>query len=180
MQHATTTFSQGATPFILSPASQNEKDLGVQLSVSKNFSDAIKDVNENALLTLMVFFEESKILETLSYTFIPAGNLYFNNRVVFRFSIAKGYEDHFVLLRGLLGFGKPPHVLIVAEPADRTFVIEVTSEYADAAVSYFQKIFTWLAKEIKFKSALKEIMRLQREAQRLQEEAFTSFYSSMH
>jgi hypothetical protein len=182
MQHATTTLRQAFNPYIFTPSNQIEKTATFYNALdTEDFFDvaSIVDVNENALLTLTSFFEESKILKTLSYTRIPAGKLYLNDRVILKFSLAKGYENHFVLLRGLLGFGKPPHVLVVAEPVDRTFVIEVTSEYAESVVLYFQKIFTWLAKEIKFKVALKEIIRLQEEARKIQQEAFEGLYASI-
>jgi len=182
MQHATTTLSQGLNPFIFTQAKQQEKNLALHKSLdTEDFLDisSIIDVNENALLTLTAFFDESKILNRLSYTFIPAGILYSSDRVVLKFSLAKGYENYFTLLRGLLGFGKPPHLLVVAEPIDKTFTIEVTSAYAENVISYFQKIFTWLDKEIKFKAALKEVIRLQQEARKIQQQAFEGLYASI-
>jgi len=181
MQHATTTLTHGLNPYVFNSSSQKEKNSTRHGLDTEDFLDvaSLIDANENALATLTAFFEESKILKRLSYTFISAGNLYLNDRVILKFSLAQGYENHFVLLRGLLGFGKPPHVLVVAEPADRTFAIEVTSEYVESVVAYFQKIFTWLSKEIKFKAALKEVIRLQQEARKIQREAFEGLYASV-
>ena len=180
MQHATSTLTPAFNPYIFKQSEQKNLTLHKALD-TEDFLDitSIVDVNEHALLTLTAFFEESKILKRLFYTFIPAGNLYLNDRVVLKFSLADEYAGHFILLRGLLGFGKPPHVLVVTEPTDKTFTLEVTSAYAESVITYFQKIFTWLAKEIKFKAALKEVIRLQQEARKIQQEAFEGLYASI-
>lgn len=181
MQHKTTTYTQVINPHF-NPANTKRGNLTVHQTPRKEgFLDvaSLAGVNEHARLTLTTFFVESKILKNLFHPLMPVGNLYLYDRIVLKFSLSDDFANHFILLRGLLCFGKPPHVLVVAEPADRTFTIEVTSVYAENVIVYFREIFTWLAKEIKFKVALREVIRLQREAQKIQQEAFEGLYASV-
>jgi|GEM_PF-4590970 len=181
MVHSTssTSLSQGFNPYVFSSVSSKEKDPVLRKSDTEDFLDieALINVNEHALLTLTGFFEGSKILKRLSYTLIPAKN-YSEDRVILKFALADNFVGHFPLLRGLFGFGKAAHVVVDADSTDKTFVIEVSSGYAESVIPYFEKIFSWLTKEVKFKSALKQVIQLQKEVKRSQQEAFEALYAA--
>lgn len=182
MIHSTssTSLSQGFNPYVLSSFNHKEKSQALHKSTdTEDFLDieSLINVNEHALLTLTGFFEASKILKRLSYTMIPAEN-HSDDRVVLKFALADSYVSHFPLLRGLFGFGKTAYINVKADSTDKTFVIEVSSGHAESVIPYFEKIFSWLAKEIKFKSALKQVIRLQKEVEQSQQDAFAALYAA--
>ena len=158
----------------------NRKDGAASLTIDEkgfpDFNQLIK--NQNSLLKLTSFFEESKILKSLTYTWVPAGDFYGADRLILKFSLADHYAPYFSLLRGLFDFGRRKNIVLSSSAADKTFQVEVSTGDRDDVVPYFEKIFSWLAKEITFKTALKQVIRLQDEARRSQQEALALLYDT--
>ena len=135
--------------------------------------------SENAFLSLIQFFKASRITNAVFYKFIPAGNLAYKERLILQFTLTKQYALYFPLLRGLFGFGKLNGVSISAEASGKTFEVEIISGRTERVLPYFENIFSELLREATFKSALKKVIRVQQEVNKIQQESLDDLYLSL-
>jgi hypothetical protein len=135
--------------------------------------------SENAFLSLIQFFKQSKITNAVFYKFIPAGNLAYKERLVLQFSLTRQYVSYFPLLRGLFEFGKVTGLTVSTDTRSKTFEVEIHSGGARNVLPYFENIFSELLKEEKFKSALKRVILVQLQVRKIQQESLDGLYLSL-
>ena len=136
--------------------------------------------SENTFLSLIQFFKTSKITNAVFYKFIPAGNLAFKERLVLQFSLTKQYAGFFPLVRGLFGFGKLTGLTVTSNSQSKTFEVEIHSGRTEGVLPYFENIFFELQKEVKFKLALKNVILVQQEVKKIQQESLDNLYGSLN
>jgi len=136
--------------------------------------------DENAFLSLIQFFKTSKITHAVFYKFIPAGNLAYKERLVLQFSLTKQYAGYFPLVRGLFGFGKSTGFTITSNSQSKAFEVEIHAGHTEKVLPYFENIFSELQKEIKFKLALKKVILVQQEVNKIQQESLDNLYGSLN
>ena len=87
------------------------------------------------------------------------------------FKLNAPFAGSFILLRGLLEFSRPKSISISANAASNSF--ELTSRVGVAfMIEYLDVIVGMLAREIRFKSHLKSILRFERSVKEMQAELY--------
>jgi len=125
------------------------------------------------------FFAQSEIVNIVEHDVRPAGNLYHKDSLLVTFSLSDTYSTRFSLLRGLFGFGKWSGLSTLSDTANKTFQIAISSTHSENALDYFKNIFSELTREIKFKRALKDLLVVQNEANRIQAESLANLAKSI-
>jgi hypothetical protein len=146
-----------------------------QLSTTK--SELIhSDINIDRLIN---WLSKVNYITGIQYSVIAAGQLYLKDRLIVKFTLKESYAPNFVLLRGLFEFGKPSGIIISANKTDKTFTLDVLSTEIENSLQYLETIFNWLAKEIKFKETLKEVILLKKEIRRKEALAYENLRSAL-
>ena len=131
--------------------------------------------NEESTLKLTKWFGQLPTINRLQYSLISAGTLHKKERIVLKFVLADGYTTYFTLLRGLFEFGKQNNIAISSNHPEKSFTVEVGLDYPETAITYFENIFDWFAKEIRFKVALKKVMQWEKSVRNEQQSIFNEF-----
>ena len=85
-----------------------------------------------------------------------------------KFTLTEKYNSYFPLLRGLFQFRKPPGLIISSDRFDKSFLIEFSSDNEEKSIVFFEIVFHWLSKEVRFKEVLREVIRFEQEVSREQ------------
>ncbi len=160
-------------------ANQKPAQKTVSIDISNHQATSILE-DKNSFSDVIKFFKAEKRVGNLTHEILPAGNLYYKDSLVLKFSLADKYAGYFPLLRGLFGFGKLRGVSVSPNAQNRTFQIVISSGLIENATFYFEQLFLELTREIKFKEALKDLLNTQREADRTQNLNHQNLYASIH
>lgn len=136
--------------------------------------------NKQPFSDVVHFFDSTEIVNSVTHDIIPAGNLYYKDSLVLKFSLSEKYAAYFPLLRGLFGFGKFSGLTISTDKESKTFQIVLASGFTKNAARYFEELFLELVREIKFKLALRDVLYVQYEAERIQTVKRQNLYNSFH
>lgn len=127
--------------------------------------------------TLNKWLRRRPFVKVLEQSVVPAGTLYVRDRLIIRFQLTNELASQFVLLRGLFEFAKPEGVLILSDRTDKTFVIETGVDQTEAAISYLEKTFAWVSKEVSFKTTLRKVIRWEEKVHQEREELFGKLHT---
>jgi hypothetical protein len=103
----------------------------------------------------------SEVITGLSIPSIPSGESFLREDVVIRFSMNEKYRREFGLLKGLFSLGKYPGINVQADSSEKFFTVSLLKEREENSIEYFQQIFQWLVKEVKFKKVIREVVRFE-------------------
>lgn len=134
--------------------------------LSTNFLDQAKpEIAERKIpfKHVLQFFSNTEIVNTVENNVLPAGNLYYKDSLILKFSLTEKYAGYFPLLRGLFGFGKLTGLTISSSNENKTFQVVISSGREENVIDYFGALFSELARELKFKRALKDLLHIQKE-----------------
>jgi hypothetical protein len=112
--------------------------------------------------------------EPLNESAVPDGTFYrsesqlkYEDKVKVSFSVKEAYRTHFILIKGLLEFHRPPGLVFSYNKQEGTFDVATTSsgvsQSLEALNKFLRKVAAWLDQEISFKRQLKEMMSFERE-----------------
>jgi len=130
---------------------------------SKTTSDNVGIVvpKETEVNPILDWFDKSGMLEPVAFKNIPAGKIFQSDRAIVKFKLSGIYHDHFVLFRGLLEFSRPKWISVSIDNSERTFELFVGIDQTQAVTEHLDLMLKLLIKEIKFKKALKTILRFE-------------------
>ncbi len=156
-------------------STQAKKSFAIDLS--DNNSTAIAE-KENPFSRVLQFFGNAEIVDNVIHDVVPAGNLYYKDSLILKFSLSDKYARYFPLLRGFFGFGKLTGLTVLSNTEDKTFQIVLYSVQSENVLHYFEHLFLALKREINFKVALKDVLLAQQEANRIQKVSLRNFERS--
>jgi hypothetical protein len=130
---------------------------------------------ENRLASILA---HSQTLSIVSFKVIPAGKLFVSNKYLITVKLTEQFATNFVVLRGLLEFSRPKNITMSSRTKDQTFEIELLETHADHFLTYIQTILGWLINEIKFKQALKAIIKFENRVKQEQAILYSNMRSS--
>src|SRR6187402_1709781 len=88
-------------------SNQNSKPAPRSAAIDRLNGEGSKTADKkNPFSHLLRFFGNAKIVGNTEHTILPAGNLYYKDSLVLKFSLTEKYTGYFPLLRGFFGFGK--------------------------------------------------------------------------
>jgi hypothetical protein len=134
---------------------------------------------KNPFNHVLQFFRNTKIVHHIDHNVLPAGNLYYKDSLVLKFSLTEKYNRYFPLLRGFFGFGKLSGLTISSDKENRTFQVVISSLQEANVVDYFERNFLELIREDNFKLTLKDILYTQRENEVIQDLKRQKLYKSL-
>ena len=156
------------------------------LAVFNNAKRAPLTIEEAPLIIKESNFEDqlanilskSQILSIASVTVVPAGKLFVSSKYRLKVKLTEEFASNFVLVRGLLEFSRPKNIIISSVVKDQTFEIEILETHADSLIAYIETILGWVLNEIKFKKALKAIIKFESRVKQDQAILYSSLYTS--
>ena len=137
--------------------------------IKKSETDLLKPLpikNEESVIKAAQWLNQSALVSKLNYHIVTAKDNQLNN-VILKFQLADDVASNFILLKGLFDFGNASAFTVLADRSNQTFELEIKLNDATRVVNVLETIFSWLVKEINFKSKLKEVIRWE---QRIREE----------
>ena len=117
---------------------------------------------------VFLWFSQSEFVGNLNFSTIPSDRVFQKERFILKFALAEKYKSHFALLRGFFQFRKPPGLFISADRSDKSFAVEFSSDIEEKSIAFFETVFHWLYKEVRFKDVLKEVIRFEQKIHREQ------------
>jgi hypothetical protein len=156
-------------------STQEKKPLAINLSGNNS---AVIAEEENPFSRVLQFFGNTEIVGNVIHDVVPAGNLYYKDSLILKFSLSDKYARYFPLLRGFFGFGKLTGLTVLSNIEDKTFQIVLYSVQSENVLRYIEHLFLELKREINFKVALKDVLVAQQEATRIQKISFRNFEKS--
>lgn len=146
-----------------------QKSTSVQKPAALELSRGVESfvTEEKPFSDILHFFDRSDVVNTIVHDVRPAGNLYYKESLILKFSLTDKFAEQFSLLRGLLGFGKWDGLSILSDTGSKTFQLVVSAGQTENAIHYFERLFLDITKEIRFKTALKSVLKAQQEATRI-------------
>ena len=108
------------------------------------------------------------LLSIKSLSVAKADGIFPVDRYNITFALSNKFADHFVLLRGLLEFGRPRTIKIIPSARDRNFYVEFSGNDAGHFVTHLEAILNSLVKEIKFKESLRALITFEEKVKREQ------------
>jgi hypothetical protein len=139
--------------------------------------DAPEVIQENTFEGVLInVLSKSQVLSIASFTVVPAGKLFVSSKYRITVKLTEEFANNFVLIRGLFEFSRPKNIIISSAVKDQSFEIEILEAQAESFLSYIETIVGWLVNEIKFKNALKAILKFENRIK--QEQAI--LYSGLH
>lgn len=105
--------------------------------------------------------EQTGFAANVNLTVLSPDKIFSDERLILHFSLPQKYKSQFALLRGMFAFRRPGGIHVNANPDDRSFTAEFQSKDESAAIAYFDFVFQWLAREVRFKTVLREIIDFQ-------------------
>lgn len=137
------------------------------------------EASEQNSSSLFQWFAQSGFVTNLDFSSIPADKVFQKERFTLKFTLAGKFSAYFALLRGLLEFRKPSGLIISADRSDKSFAVEFTADSEEKSIAFFETIFQWLSKEIRFKEVLKEVIRFDQKIKGERALLASSLYSSL-
>jgi hypothetical protein len=124
--------------------------------------------------TTTVSLTKSGQPEPLNEIAVPDGTFYksetqlkYGDKVKLSFSVKETYRTHFVLIKGLLEFHRPPGFVFAYNKQEGTFEVTTSSagisQPLESLNKFLRKVAAWLDQEISFKRQLKDMMAFERE-----------------
>jgi hypothetical protein len=93
--------------------------------------------------------------------------LKYGDKVKLSFSVKETYRTHFILIKGLLEFHRPPGFVFSYNKQESTFEVTASSagilQPLESLNKFLRKVAAWLDQEISFKRQLKDMMAFERE-----------------
>ena len=93
--------------------------------------------------------------------------LQYDDKLKVSFSVKETYRAHFILIKGLLEFHRPPGLVFSYNTQEGTFDVATASagvsQPLEGLNKFLRKVAAWLDQEISFKRQLKEMMSFERE-----------------
>ncbi len=142
---------------ILNQKEKNTGESNFNYRIIRN--DSNYSAKENRIVQWLI---QSEFVSGLTFTILPGGKLFHKERLNLKFSLPEKYNRHFILLNSFFLFRKPTGLLISSDRADKSFTVDVVLDNEKSIIAYFETIFGWLSKEIKFKAVLKEVIRFEK------------------
>ena len=122
--------------------------------------------HEETVIATAQWLGKSKFINRVSYALVPTAEN--QHHVILNFALADSYAENFVLLRGLFDFGRPSFVAVTGDRTTQTYSVALSADEPVGVAEYFETIFNWLTKEIKFKVLLKEVVKFEQRIKREQ------------
>jgi len=157
--------------------SQTKKPFGFRFLKQHH---TISTENKQPFSDVVNFFDNTEMVNNVTHNILPAGNLYYKDSLVVKFSLSEKYINYFPLLRGLFGFGRFSGLTILSDKENKTFQIVLASGHTKNVVAYLEDLFLELIREIKFKLALRDVLYIQYEAEKIQHVKRQNLYKSFH
>lgn len=123
------------------------------------------DKKEEQSRSIVRWLMASEIVTGLSIPSIPSGESFQREHIVLKFSLSEKYQREFSLLKGLFSFGKHQGFKVEADSSEKFFMVSILPEKEESSIEYFQRIFQWLVREVKFKKVIREIVRFEQKVQ---------------
>jgi hypothetical protein len=161
-------------PYLTVSSSKNYK------STADTHAKTSSLLDENAFSTILDFFKSNGIVEVVESEIVPAGTLYYGDRLKLVFRLTPTYDKHFPLLRGLLGFGKFTSLNVSPHAASKTFHAIISAGNEKNVIDYFQILFSELVSDAEFKKVLKELLGIQNEAFRVYKASLSRLNKTVH
>lgn len=147
----------------------NVEDKGLEetqfdyILIRRNPKNPVQDSN-----IVAQWFSKSEFVANLSFSEIPTDKIFPQERFHLKFNLAEKYNSYFPLLRGLFQFRKPSGLTISADRSDRSFSVEFNADIEEKSLVFFETVFHWLSKEVRFKEVLREVIRFEQKINREQ------------
>jgi hypothetical protein len=90
-----------------------------------------------------------------------ASRLKYLDKVQYTFNIAEDYRNHFALIRGLIDFHRSANIQVKFNREERSFEVRVNLQQVDSLIKFLEQVQEWLSREVKFKTALKQVMQFE-------------------
>lgn len=87
---------------------------------------------------------------------------FYKERVHLKFQVKTVYAPHFILVKGLLEFHRPKDFRFVFNVDEKSFEIDIKVSQLGFLEVFLDKIYTWLNRELAFKSVLKQVVAFEK------------------
>jgi len=140
-----------------------------KISIKINRLDIVRNIKtEEHSRSIASWLMASEIITGLGIPSIPSEESFQREHIVLRFSLSEKYQKEFSLLKGLFSFGKHHGINVQANSAEKFFTVSILPESEASSIEYFQQIFQWLEKEVKFRKVIREVVRFEQKVQQEQ------------
>ncbi len=109
--------------------------------------------------------------------FQETSSFLYNDRVRLAFTVADEFAREFVLIRGLIEFHRPKELSFIYDREFRSIVVAVTQEQLGILHQFFGLIYDLLAKERRFRKALRSVIEVENSYRRVLENAYAELKS---
>lgn len=125
----------------------------LQISDNKYFSDTLDDSRVNHEDVSTAFIEDG--------LFKDVAPLYYRTRVRLSFALSEDFHAHFVMMKGLIEFYRSKGFTFQYNFKQRAIEIDIEVSQITELQQFLKKISIWLKEELRFKDALKRVLKFE-------------------
>jgi len=103
--------------------------------------------------------------------------LFYRTRVRLSFSLAEEFRSLFIVTKGLIEFYRSKDFLFYYNREQRTIETDIEISQLTELRQFLKKVSAWLKEEIRFKDALKKVLKFEAEYKLQKEEVYGLFKS---
>jgi hypothetical protein len=118
------------------------------LQISEASTTSYQNVLSNETRVVPSFIEQVSRLE-------------YGDKVRYTFIVSKRFENQFALIKGLIDFHRPKHILFRFNREEKSIEVRTHLQQVDFLFGFLQKVQEWLVKEVQFKLALKKVIQFE-------------------